>query len=197
MRRETRLWLALVAFLVVLLGAYVAAGPYLTIRAIRQAVVAQDAGELAEQVDFPSLRASLKAQLIDALVREAGPEVQSSAFGAIALTMATGVVNGAVEAMVNPVGLAAVMQGRRTWRDAQDSFRRPAVDPDGNPVATPRNEPVPLQDATMRYESLSRFTATIRDDDGDPVVFVLRRNGLRWRLADIRLPLGDPPPAQP
>ena len=195
MRRETRLWVALVVVLLALLGAYVAAGPYLTIRAIRQAVIAQDAGELAEQVDFPALRTSLKAQLIDAIVREAGPEVQASAMGAIALTMATGVVNGAVETMVNPGGLAAVMQGRKLWRDTQDSFRRPDVDADGNPGA-PQTEEVPLQDATMRYESLSRFTATIRDDDGDPVVFVLRRDGLRWRLADIRLPLGNPPSAQ-
>ena len=197
MRRETRWWLALIAVLVALLATYVAAGPYLTIRAIRQAVVAQDAGELSEQVDFPALRTSLKAQLIDAMVREAGPELQSSALGAFALTMATDVVNGAVEAMVNPSGLAAVMQGRRGWRETEDSFRRPAVDPQGNPVATQHTEAVPLQDATMRYESLSRFTATIRDEDGNPVVFVLRRNGLRWRLADIRLPLGDAPPAQP
>lgn len=197
MQRQTRWWLALVAFLLALLAAYVVAGPYLTIRAIRQAVIAQDAGELAAQVDFPALRTSLKAQLIDALVREAGPEVQSSAMGAIALTMATGVVNGAVDTMVNPAGLAAVMQGRRLWRDAQDSFARPAVDADGNPVATPDAEAVPLHDATMRYESLSRFTATIRDDDGDPVVFVLRRDGLRWRLADIRLPPGPAGPARP
>jgi len=46
----------------------------------------------------------------------------------------------------------------------------------------------------MRYESASRFTATIHDDHGKPIVFVLRRTGLRWRLADIRLPLGDAPP---
>lgn len=196
MQRGLGKWIALIAVLVALLGAYVAAGPYLTIRAIQQAVVAQDAGELAEQVDFPALRTSLKAQLIDALVREAGSDMQSSAMGAIALTMATGVVNGAVDTMVNPGGLAAVMQGRRLWRDTQDSFRRPAVDAQGDPVDTPPAE-LPLQDATMRYESTSRFTATIRDDDGDPVVFVLRRNGLRWRLADIRLPLGNTPHAQP
>src|SRR5688572_13180891 len=108
--------IALVLALLVLLGAYVAAGPYLTIRAIRHAVVAQDAGELAEQVDFPALRASLKAQLVDAVVREAGDDLQSSAFGAFALTMVTGVVNGAVDGMVNPAGLAAVMQGRRLWK---------------------------------------------------------------------------------
>ena len=29
----------------------------------------------------------------------------------------------------------------------------------------------------------------LADDEGDPVVFVLTRQGLRWRLTDIRLPL--------
>lgn len=183
-----RKWIALVLVLLALLGAYVAAGPYMTIRAIRHAVQAQDAGELAEQVDFPSLRASLKAQLIDAMVREAGPEAQSNAFGAIALTMATGVVNGIVDGMVNPVGLGAVMQGRRLWRNANDSFSRPPLDANGDPLPAAR-EPPPLHDAVMRYESTSRFTATIEDDAGRPIVFVLRRDGLRWRLADIRLPL--------
>ena len=180
-------WIALVLVLVLLLATYVAAGPYMTIRAIRHAVQAQDSGELAEQVDFPALRASLKAQLIDKMVREAGPDAQSNPFAAIAMTMATGVVNGVVDGMVNPGGLAAVMQGRRLWRNTQDSFARPAVDANGEPV--PRVEPEPLHDATMRYESASRFTATIKDDEGHPIVFVLRRNGLQWRLADIRLPL--------
>jgi hypothetical protein len=183
-------WIALVLVLVALLGAYVAAGPYMTIRAIRSAVQAQDAGELAEQVDFPSLRASLKAQLIDAMVREAGPDAQSNVFGAFALTMGTGIVNGVVEGMVNPVGLAAVMQGRRAWRNANDSFARPPLDANGEPLTVAEEKPV-LHDAVMRYESTSRFTATIEDEAGRPIVFVLRRDGLRWRLADIRLPLHE------
>jgi hypothetical protein len=185
-------WIALIAVLLALLLAYAAAGPYMTIRAIRHAVVAQDAGELAEQVDFPSLRASLKAQLLDAVVREAGDDLQSSAMGTIALTLMTGVVNGTVDGMVNPAGLSAVMQGRRLWRNTQDSFRRPAVDGTGEPIPPPP-QVEPLHDATMHYESASRFTATIRNEDGKPVVFVLKRSGLRWRLADIRLPLGDAP----
>jgi len=190
--RMVKAWIALVALLLLAIGAYVAAGPYMTIRAIRHAVQAQDTGELAEQVDFPALRASLKAQLIDEVVRTAGPDVQSNAFGAVALTMATGVVNGVVDGMVNPTGLSAVMEGRRLWRNTNDSFSRPPLDAQGNPTPQAVAQE-PLHDAVMRYESASRFTATIHDDHGKPIVFVLRRTGLRWRLADIRLPLGDAP----
>lgn len=182
-------WIALVLAVVLLVFAWVAAGPYMTIRAIQSAVQTQDAGELAEQVDFDSLRASLKAQMVDELIRKAGADVQSNPFGAIALTMATGVVNGLVDGIVNPVGLTAVMQGRQLWKNSKDSFERPPLDATGEPLPN-AEEPPPLADAKLRYESASRFTATIHDDQGQPVVFVLKRDGLRWRLADIRLPLG-------
>jgi len=185
-------WIVLLLAVLLLLAGYVAAGPYLTVRAIRAAVQAQDAGALSEQVDFPALRASLKAQLTDAVVREAGSDVQSNVFGAFALTMATGLVNATVEAMVNPAGLAALMQGRRLWRNTRDSFTRPMLDDEGRPI--PPEDP--LRDARYDYESLSRFTATIDDDAGRPIVFVLRRDGLQWRLADIRLPLDGAPASQ-
>ncbi len=183
-------WLLLAALVVLALLGYVAAGPYLTMRAIRGALQQQDAEALARQVDFPALRTSLQAQLIDAMVRKAGPELQASTLGAFALTLGTAVVNNAVETMVTPTGLAGVINGRRVWNDTVDDFQRPAVTPDGEPIAAP----APLRDAAYRYESPSRFTATVRTETGDPVVLVLHRDGLRWRLADIRLPLGSQPP---
>ncbi len=178
-------WIALFLVLLLAMAAYVGAGPYLTMHAIKSALQDQDAGALSKQVDFPALRASLKAQLLDAMVREAGEDVQANPFGSFALTMATGLVNGTVEAMVTPIGLAGVMEGRKIWSNTRDSFRRPATDPQGAPL--PPTEP--LRDAHYRYESLSRFTATVEDESGKPIVFVLRRDGLQWKLADIRLPL--------
>jgi hypothetical protein len=47
----------------------------------------------------------------------------------------------------------------------------------------------PLKNAQHHYESLSRFTATVQDESGAPMTFVFTRQGLRWRLTDIRLPL--------
>ncbi|WP_149193568.1 DUF2939 domain-containing protein [Luteimonas suaedae] len=173
-------WIWLAAALLLALGAYVAAGPYLTIRAIQQAVQEDDTRALARQVDFPALRSSLKLQLDDYLVRSAGADAQSSALGQIGLRIASGVAGGAVDAMVTPVGLAAMMEGRRVWR---------RVDVRALPQSAGEPASKPLQGAEHRYESLSRFTATVHDDTGRPVVFVLTRDGLRWRLSDIRLPL--------
>ena len=121
----------------------------------------------------------MKAQLGDRLVREAGADMQASPFGAFALTVASGAINAAVEVMVNPAGLGALMEGRQVWRNVSGG-RGP------QPQATDGQV---LQDPEYRYESLSRFTATVPDESGAPMVFVLTRDGLHWKLSDIRLPL--------
>jgi len=171
-------WIALLLVVLLALGAYVAAGPYLTVRAIRAAVQAQDAASLAEQVDFPALRSSLKAQLNDRMVRAAGPDAQANPFAAFGLSIAGGVIGGVVDGMVTPLGLGALMEGRKVYRRFDDGLS-------GDTSAAAAE---PLHDARYRYESPSRFTATIADADGDPLVFVITRDGLQWRLSDIRLP---------
>jgi hypothetical protein len=170
---------AVAAALLLAFAAWIAAGPWLTIHAMRGAIEADDAAALAEQVDFPALRASLKRQFADRIVRAAGAEAQSSVLGALAIRVATGAGSMAVDALANPLGLTALVQGRSAWRAAVGDVAPP--DP-GQP------EPRPFEGAEYRYESLSRFTATLRDDAGRPVVFVLGRQGLRWKLVDVRLP---------
>lgn len=185
-------WLWLAAVLLVALLAYVGAGPYLTVRAIRDAVEKQDASALSREVDFPALRTSLKAQLTDKLVREAGPDAQASALGSIGLRIAGGLIGGSVDAMVTPTGLGALMEGRKVWKRIGDGFAPPPPPPsatDNADSAIAPAAPRPFDGAAYRYESLSRFTATVRDDSGRPIVFVMTRDGLRWKLSDIRLPL--------
>ena len=174
-------WIAGVA-LPLLLLAYVAAGPFLTVNAIREAVKSQNTAELSRHVDFPALRSNLKLQLDDYLVRRAGPEVQANAFGAIALRIASGMATGTVDAMVTPAGLAAMMGGRTLWH-------RVGGDPRAVSYAPPAD---PLEGARYRFESPSRFTATVLDESGEPVVFVLTRKGFGWKLSDVRLPLATP-----
>src|SRR3546814_667134 len=94
------LWLA-VAVLAALL-AWTAAGPYRTVNAIRDAAQARDAQAMAEQVDFPALRSSLKAQLGDRLLREVGTPSPDNPFAAFGLSIAGGLVGGMVDVLVTP-----------------------------------------------------------------------------------------------
>ena len=164
---------------IILVVAWIAAGPWLAVAAIKDALRTHDSMALSRQVDFPALRASLKYQLADRLVRSAGAEVQSSTLGALGLRMATGASSFAVEATVNPLGLAALMEGRAIWRQFGNDFAPPAPD------RSPRE---PLRDARYHYASPSRFTITVIDESGSPLVFILTRDGLRWRLTDVQLP---------
>lgn len=175
-------WIALVVVLLLALGGYIAVGPYLAINGIRTALAEQDTGKLERHVDFPALRVSIKAQVEDALARRAGSDVQSNLFGAIALSVAGSMLGSGVDAMVTPLGIGALLQGRSMWKKSLGD----TVDGDtyGKPVPAD-----PLKNAEHHYESLSRFTATVHDEDGKPVVFVFKRKGLSWKLADIRLPL--------
>lgn len=174
-----KLSVAVVLALVALLGS-VAAGPFLTIERIRDAVREQDTAALAEQIDFPALRANLKAQVEDRIARRASPELQSSPMGAFAVRLVAGLAGSAVDAMVTPAGIGAMLEGRNAWDRIQGD--RPVDANGGRPPVEP------LQGAEYRFESPSRFTATVIDEAGEPVVFVFTREGLDWKLGDIRLP---------
>ena len=174
-------WIALVVVVLLALGAYVAAGPYLAINGIRTALTEQDTGKLERHVDFPALRVSIKAQMQDKLARRTG-DMQSNLAGAFALSIANNFVGSGVDAMVTPLGIGALLQGRSLWKKSIGE----TVDGDSYSKAVPVD---PLKQAVRRYESPSRFTATVLDEDGKPMVFVFKRNGLRWKLADIRLPI--------
>lgn len=170
--------------LVVLALAAVAAGPFVAVRGIRNAVEAQDTAALARYVDFPTLRANLKAQVEGQIARRAGPDAQANLFGALALRLAGSVTGGIVDAMVTPAGIGALIEGRGLWHRASGGGIR-----EDNAYAHSAPDDV-LRDAGYRFESASRFTATVPSADGPPLVFVLTRDGLTWRLTDIRLPLG-------
>ena len=179
-----RKWLILAVLLLASLLAWVAAGPWLTMHAIGKAVREEDHAALSRHVDFPLLRASLKDQAGDRLARSIGIERQSGWLGALGATVANELAGGAIELMVTPYGLGALMEGRKVWNRASGL-------PPPRTEAGAAARPDPWRNAERRYESTSRFTATVHTDDGAPLVFVLTRQGIRWKLSDIRLPPPD------
>lgn len=119
-RSQTKTWLLGGTLLAMLLGVaiYVIAGPYLALHGIRTAIAEQDTARLQKHVDFPALRVNLRAQVEDYLARRAGPDVSSNLFGAAALSIANQVLGRGVDTLVTPMGIAALLQGRATWKRA-------------------------------------------------------------------------------
>ncbi|HEY5803003.1 MAG TPA: DUF2939 domain-containing protein [Lysobacter sp.] len=179
-------WIALPLLALLALLGWIAAGPFMTIHGIRDAIQAQDSAALSEHVDFPVLRQSLRAQVEDALARRAGADIQGSALGAIALGLANQAAGGMVDVIATPAGIGAILEGRGLLHRISGG----GID-QADPYAH-QTPPDPLRDASYRFESPSRFTATVLTADKKPVVFVLQRQGMHWKLADIRLPLSTP-----
>lgn len=171
-------WIALAAAVALL--AWTASGPWRAVEGIRRAVQQEDARALSRHVDFPALRASLKPQVQDRIVRAAGMDAQSGPFAAFGLGVATGLAGGVVDAMVTPAGLGALMEGRKLWNRAGN------LPPPSQGNTTGQPDPIP--DPRLRFESPSRVSATITLDDGSELVLVLTRKRTRWRLAEMRLP---------
>jgi len=180
MPKPLKTFLIVVALVTALLLAYVAAGPYLAINGIRKALETQDVAALERHVDFPALRVNMKAHVEDYIARQGGGLAESGGLlGAIGLQLAGGLGGAAVDAMVTPLGIGALLQGRSMW------MRGTGRTVDGDTYGTPRPAD-PLKEAKLRYESTSRFTATVADEAGQPVVAIFQREGLRWRLVDVR-----------
>lgn len=172
-------WLLAAVLIVLALGGYIAAGPYLAYTAIRDAVETSDTAKLSRHVDFPQLRTNLKIQLDDYMIRRVGADVQSSPFGTFAVRMASGLAGAAVDTMVTPAGLSALLESRAVVHRVAGDTGTNTYQP-----APPAN---PLRDPSYRFESTSRFSATVPGNEGQDIELVLTRHGLRWKLTDIRL----------
>ncbi|GGZ58083.1 hypothetical protein GCM10008101_09730 [Lysobacter xinjiangensis] len=168
--------LALLAFV-----AFVAAGPFLTVKSIGDAVQRGDMRTLEREVDFPLVRASLKAQLEDYLARSMGDPSTDSRLRELGRQVTATMTGGVVDALATPAGIGAILQGRSVIRRAMGY----PAERSGEPGAAFD----PLRDARYSYESGSRFTATVNNADGVPIVFVFTREGIDWRLTDVRLPV--------
>jgi hypothetical protein len=172
-------WIAAIAIALALLVGYGVAGPYLAIRGIHAAIENRDPNRLERHVDFPTLRANIRARVARRLLASATAPSGRVVGDDLGRTLIGSITDKAVDAMVSPMGIALLLEGRAlahrvTGKDPAPGGKDAAADP--------------LLKAKTRFESASRFTATVDSAEGRPVVFVFERHWLRWKLSDIRLP---------
>lgn len=174
--------IALAVAIALALGAWIAAGPFVAMHRIESALQRNDMRSLDADIDFELVRSSLRSQVEDYVARQTGDG--TGRFGALGTQLAGNVTGGIVDMLATPAGIGAVLQGRAVIQ------RFAGLAPRAETATGPQRAPADLvRDATYRFESASRFTATVRNADGVPIEFVFTRDGLRWRLTDIRLPI--------
>jgi hypothetical protein len=91
-----------------------AAGPFLAVYRLVDAVQARDVAALTERVDFPALRASLAAQIVRTYLRITGKAGRpGSLLEQFAVGIGTSIVDPIVSKVISPQGLLGLLQNGR------------------------------------------------------------------------------------
>ena len=177
----------MIGLVLILAGGYVAAGPYLTVSAIKDGVVEKDSEKLSENIDFPALRQNMKDQLNAQMMQHEESELKYNPLVALAAGFASKMVDGIVDAFITPSGLAKMMEGKKP--DIQKSKNS-----EGTTTINEEPEKEDLfKDARYSYDSLSKFSIYVPNDKGEEARFLLKRQDISWKLVSIEIPMNKKP----
>ena len=172
--------IAVVLLLLLAVCAWWFSGPYLTVHGLSQAIEQRDTTRLDRYVDFRRVRASLRAQLGDYLVRQAGPDIAGSPIGTLLQGLGDQLGGAAVDTLVTPMGIGALLQGHVLYKRGRNELQ-------GGESWAPVETARPLKEARHRFERLDRFVVDVERGPGQPPLqVVLEPQGLRWRVVDLR-----------
>ena len=164
-----RVLLGLGVLLLVLAGGWLWVSPLGAMHALKLSAQAGDREALAQEVDFPAVRQSLKDQLNAALLRGGD---HSGGLGAIGALFVAAIGDRVVDAVISPDGISTLVDAGK--------LRKPGQDDDHGTRAH----------WVITRQVLNRFTAQpVRGTDDRPPTLVFTRTGLSWRLTDIVLPM--------
>jgi Protein of unknown function (DUF2939) len=143
--------------------------PYQTLINLKTATANRDADALAEEIDFPSLRTNIKAQ-----VKKQIAKLEPSTVAPLDRPRAMENVDLRVDKIFTPAGLDQLMQDKI---------------PDVKIDTSTLEQDIAGSEINMGYESPDRFVVHIQDkvDRAKQVSLVLKRNGLAWKLSDVNI----------
>ena len=180
-------WLTVTAIIGLLLLAYAALGPYLTIQRIEKSIVRQDYETLSEQIDFPAVRADLKRQLRRKLESETPEFLKNIPYAEKTVSRLSAAF---LEQTIDPLmagQLLYIMQGNHPDVDfGLSELLQPATVPESTST-----EAV-FHNAQHQYVDHRTFVATVAHTETGTYRFTFRRSGLHWKLAGIELPMLAP-----
>lgn len=158
-------------------GAWFYLTPYRVYERMALAARSGDAAGLAQCVDMPALRESMKANVNARLTAEMARHGNGDPAAALGAAFASALVNPMVEALLTPESLATLI--------------RNGLPPAGDAAAGGATTATTAATVSKRYEDYARFVVTVRRGGGEsaPVVFTFHRHSLAtWKLAALGLP---------
>lgn len=154
------------------LGIGLYASPYLTLNSMKGAIERGDSEAIAQNVDFPSVRTSLKSEMRSLMARQS----QNDAMASLGSMMAGSMVDPMVDQAITPEGLKALIS--RSSPSSQSS----QSDKD-------------IPKVTLGYESLNSFVVKLEGKDfamssqlgSSSPSLLFSRSGLGWKLTGVRM----------
>lgn len=168
---------AAVAVIGVAVTAY--ASPYYALHQIKTALAERDADALATHVDFPALRASVKAQLEASMARSIEATAGSgNPLAALGQSIASAMLGKMVDTMVSPAGVVALVNKSAVSPQAGADARADA----------PADGAQKKAGYSASYAGVNTFVVRAKDGNAQEGALVLQRHGVwGWKLSSIEI----------
>lgn len=176
----------LIAIAAVLIGLFLVAyfgSPFLAVRGLVEAAKAGDEAALEQRVDFPALRQSMKNEMNARMVAEMRKDLgdKGAALGGLGMLLAPSFISSAVDALITPKAVAAMVTEAREPR-ASDAVGQATAKPDTAGDRVKRS---------YGFRDLDTFVVTLTDvqhPDRKLDLLLERRAVFNWKLAGVDLP---------
>lgn len=167
------------AVAVVAIAATAYASPYYALHQIKTALAERNADALAEHVDFPALRASVKTQLEASMARSIAATAGSdNPLAVLGQSIASAMLGKMVDTMVSPAGVVALVN---------KSAVSPQADANTN-ADTPADGAQKKAEYSAGYAGLNTFVVRAKDGNAQDGALVLLRHGVwGWKLSSIEI----------
>ena len=186
-------WLTAMAVLLVLMaGGYYFASPWMMLARLKADAQARNIASMENHIDFPAVRASIKAQIQARLMARMGGHTEDGVT-ALGMALANAVIDPVVAAVAFPQGMVAAMNGENPLPGLN---RLDIAVP--QPQTPMRTEPAQQQAQTPPASSRRQWRLSyvgpnqvvvraVPAQEGDPYL-VMRRQGLfAWKVTDLQL----------
>jgi hypothetical protein len=145
-------------------------------REFGEALAARDAAGVSACVDFPKVRESIKKQVAKGVSQRSKTVFADNPIASLAASLATNLSDTLVDSLVTPKGLEQLVAGDNVLSEFAGSSENRST------VAS-----TAIESARYSFQSLSEFTVTLEPKPNVLVTLVLTREGLSWKIVEIRL----------
>ena len=174
----------------VLLGAYYAASPWLTVNKLKQAFEKKDTRQIEKIVDFPELREDFKEVAKATVMKNAAKELEGNPFAALGMMMANALIDPLIDSVISPAGLQALLSTGEMSVQPSDVLNE-NNSWSSKESTTEEFKPSPDLSVKMNYTDLNEFKIELSNKKviAEPISLFMERKGFAdWKVTGIDIP---------